>query len=719
MRAVAVRFPLLFSALALSPGLSLTGAEDMLSEGRIERLFRPRQGERLALSTDGHYLATTQHVGTEEVIEILDLEKLERKTRIIADEDRPVLHSKELQRSRLRFLEWASADRLVFAPEAEIIPSGGSLPTDDFKDTLRYLGTPLPDIAPFSPTVLAPIMAVNVDGTQPRQLLDPKDLQTASASTSATAPGVSITPLPVIRGFAAGDRENLLIEVRGNVREGMPTTLYRLNVHTGKLAKVDDDFVSGRLFFDRTGKVRLNQLSDRKGGIYYEYRAPNSTKWIKMPEPADSGPAGRFTRTPATYFAERAIPLGFDTDPNVLIYASNIGRDTFGLFSFNLATRQPTSLSLQHPRHDLASLDAEMSSPSLVYDKFRATFAGVRAWRPQPFTVWADAEIAGVQRAAEEKFPGRSVQLLEWNEARTRFLSLVTGGTEPGRIFLFQHPEGLMVELLRRAPWLPAAELHTTSAFAFAGPGGSELTGFLTLPRRSRINPPPLLIWLAPGLPSTPHPEFDAQAQVLADLGFVVCRLNQRGTTGFGQRHREALRRDLDHATAEDTLATIEWIAAHQRIDRRRVALLGEGFAAHLALRAAQVHPEAFRCAIVFDPILSLVSWSQENDARRLYFEGSGARLSQLSVTAHADELNTPVMIISRSDTDPVLAAGASDLRSQLKKRDIPTVSLEYNSDFSLGLPKARLRVYREIEEFLNLNLYNYDVRVGPTRVVK
>ena len=211
-----------------------------------------------------------------------------------------------------------------------------------------------------------------------------------------------------------------------------------------------------------------------------------------------------------------------------------------------------------------------------------------------------------------------------------------------------------------------------------------------------------------------------------------MCRLNQRGVLGLGTAHRDALRRDLDHASADDAIAAVEWVALHHRIDRKRVATLGQGFAGYLALRATQVHPQDFRCAVVFDPVIHfapLVEMPPDVDskalptfrqqANRAYLEVSRVKLAELSVLAHASELNTPVFIAMRGGQIPYLAAGVSDLRSQLKRRDIPCVTVEYNEDFTHGLPAARARVYRELEEFLNLNLYDYSVKIGPTEVVR
>ena len=117
------------------------------------------------------------------------------------------------------------------------------------------------------------------------------------------------------------------------------------------------------------------------------------------------------------------------------------------------------------------------------------------------FSIWVDPELASLQRNLEEKFPGRSVIILQWNERRTRFLVQVTGGSDLGRVYAYERADDLLVELMRRAPWLGAAELHESKFISFDGPGGSLLTGYLTLPRAPRINPPPLIIGFASGIP--------------------------------------------------------------------------------------------------------------------------------------------------------------------------------------------------------------------------
>jgi dipeptidyl aminopeptidase/acylaminoacyl peptidase len=718
-------------------------AADLVSEKRVEQLFRPPRGERMTLSPDGHYLAYTEHAGGELAIVIMDLERLERKTRIIADEDRPILHSKEKQRTELRFMRWAAGDRLVFAPSIEVIESAAKLPDPEFLARLPA-DAELPPIPPLLPRILAPVMAVDADGKRPKQLVDAKDFQTM------TQDGSALMRAPQIKGFAAGDRAHLLFEIQSV--DGGPTELFRLNVETGKHQVVhrevvpdpDYDARSGTRTYKATpagpvydwqGRARVYQLPDAGGaGVSAFYRSAESSRWQKFEGPAGAGERIRFTRTPETYFEPRTIPLGFDFDPNVLLVASNVGRDTFGIYGLNLKTWQRTALALEHPRYDLASLNATFPSPALLFDENRQTFAGVRARGVRPFTVWTDPELAQLQRTLDARFPQRTVEISEWNDARTVLLFRVSGGTDPGRIYAYRRDEDRMIELTRSMPWLPTAELHTTNFFEFDGPGGAQLSGFLTFPRTPRLNPAPLVVWFATGMPAQPHPEFDPQAQVFADMGFVVCRLNQRGVLGLGAKHRDALRRDIGGAPAADAVAAIEWIARHHRIDRKRVATFGEGFGGYLAVRATQLHPEAFRCAVTFEPMLDFAaavepppdsegqpSFSQR--VNRIFLEGGGADLRKLSLLAHADQLSTPVFIATRraplNAEQSFAAAAVEQLRSQLRRRDIPCVIVDINQDFLVGSPAARTRVYRALEEFFNLNLYNYDVKIGPTRVVR
>src|SRR5690606_11503240 len=64
--------------------------------------------------------------------------------------------------------------------------------------------------------------------------------------------------------------------------------------------------------------------------------------------------AAGFAATRETLLDERSSPLGFGADPNVLYYASNVGRATFGIYALDLRSGARTEFSVEDPNLDLA-----------------------------------------------------------------------------------------------------------------------------------------------------------------------------------------------------------------------------------------------------------------------------------------------------------------------------------------------------------------------------
>lgn len=766
---------MVFSAIRVvaADGAAAGPAVSRVTEKRVEALFRPAAGERVALSADGKFLAHTVHGNGELLIVVTDLERRVVTARISADEDRPILYSKEKRRARLRFMEWAEGNRLVFAPEIEVIAPPVANVGPVVNEVALFAGGEITTmVMPPGPTVIAPIMAIDADGKNAREIANTKSFQSMRIDPEPSRMSPRMRQKPsLIQGFPAGVRTHLLVEIAGHedwsaVGDAAPTRIFRIDVRTGEITEAHSESGSTELGLDRAGRPRLGIETGSGLRVDYKWLSPDSGRWTNLPVPPGSGAGASFTLTPETFFAERAIPLGFDRDPAVLIYATNFGRDTYGVFGLDLRTGLGSTLRLSHPERDLVSPDARPGDEHLVIDRHKNQLAGVRAPGSRPFTVWIDAELAEVQASLDSQFPRRTVELADWDAARKRVLVRVSGGAEPGRIYEYQRETGLAVELTRATRAVAAHEWNDTRYIEFAGPGESRLSGFLTLPRNPRLTPPPLIIWLAPGLPARAHPEYDAQAQVLADMGFMVFRVNQRGVAGMGRRHLEALRADPDAATAEDALAAINWIAARHGIDRKRVVVWGEGVAGYFALRATQTLPEVFRCAVVFDPVTNLQAWLRPiaehpaegmvaqgiqrvdgysgigesvriwtyvrpwleppafaEEAVRHFLESVPGRRPVVSVTEDAERLSAATFVAMRGDqfgtSRATNAAGVEQLRRALRQRDIPCVLVKYDADFFAGLPKARTQLYRALEEFFHLHLDNFDVKIGPARVVK
>jgi hypothetical protein len=595
-------------------------------EERVEALFREPLAERMALSPDGHRVAYTTQEGGNLKIVIMNVEQPSRHFVVTVAEARGVAFSAEKAPAQLRFMRWATTERLVFAPTEQVFPLPSiSPPPFGSNSTNGFMSMePLFRPNPSGPQIIAPILAVDADAQNGRELIDAEEFTTYPPSMGGSVAAVPVWKMPHldILGINPDNREQVIIETRGG---GQPRQRLAVNIRTGK-------------------------------------HAPYGGAW-NGPRPTDT---------------------------------------------------------------------------TSVFDAYQSRTVGFRVNGPRPSTRWKDPDLEGLQRDLERKFSHRTVEITEWSEDRNRVLFRVTGGGDPGRAFVYQRPENIPVEIFRRAPWLGNVSLHDTRFFEFDSADGAYLSGYVTWPGRPKLNPPPLLVCFPPGFPNRPQPAFDAEAQVMAELGFVVLRLNHRHVMrlpSWDSPEMKSLVESQDRVAVSDARDVINWLAEGEPtrpFDRKRIAAFGYGYGGYLAVRALELQPDVFRCGVALDAPMDLRWWihpsaqmSQEmrsslsRDIPRTLWDMDSPRWKDFSAVTAASQIQGAVYFIVEPVRNEVVDQTTAQLRSALKSLRRPAELLDLDPAFRSRAPKARAAVYRKIDEFFNLNLYRYDVKVGPTKEVK
>lgn len=697
-----------------------TAAENLRDQAAL--LFRPPLAQRAALSVQGDHVAFSRPKRDGLYVEIVHIPSSQTTATLLADTARPVLHSKETDSGGLRFLRWAKTGRLVFAPEIQVLPAspypnpqGGAMPN------------------PGGPILIGDIFSIGPNGEDPRTLLDSREL---ARTIENPFPNPEAEPRPVIikyrtaeiLGLALNSEDDLLVESRG-FRSGPMlqfTELIRVNASSGKQKVVSDDTPFSTYVYDLRGNRRLSfTTTARTGSLEVQVRGKEErAKWIPFRERFPAAKTVSFQFTAANYFGERMVPLGFGVDPDHLLVASNIGRDTYSVHIANTATGTIEPTGIVAPSPDLITLEPDKGAAGLVLDPHTGKPSGLRlATGPRP-VLWIDPEIAALEKAVGEKLPGKIVEILEWSFLRAHFLIKVSDGSDPGRLYFYWRREGKLLEIAQAAPWLTREVVHKTEPFEVPTRDGARVSGHLTLPNKTRVPVPPLIVIFSAGFPGAPHAAFDPEAHMLAGMGFIVARINQRGTTGLGRAHLHGRPAAVDTQALGDALSTLDWIGSHHRFDRKRIVVLGHGYGGHLALRALQTVPEVFRCAVAFDAPVDLHTWIPDDisaplqqTARRRLLEARVGNVQKASVIDGAEKLTKPVMLIAEGRHDPVYRANGSLLR-KLRSLGRSVEWVETHEDFKLGLPQARAEVYEKLQAFLYQHVYDFDVKVGPVTEV-
>jgi acetyl esterase/lipase len=508
-----------------------------------------------------------------------------------------------------------------------------------------------------------------------------------------------------------------------------------------------DSSSTGRMIYDRQGRPRLLYAQDTNGGarkwLLFDTGKPVFDPNIAprdLDERLGQPKRHEFEISPGNFFGERAYPIAFDYDPDVLYYASNVGRDTFGIFSLNLKTRERKPVAApESTAFDLAPLEPDYDATNLVFDDKARRLVGVRFNSIHASTLWLDPELAALQQTLTSSFAQHNVEILNWSDDRQQFLLRLTSPEDPGAYMLYHRADNSADVALVRAPWLKDATIHASGAIAFETPAGTKLTGWITLPTTPKLTPPPLLIYCQGGLWDGDAPGFSRDAQILADLGVAVMRVNYRGSAGHGRAHLNALLDGIDSVPLEDILASLDWISARYKVDRTRTVIMGEGFGGYLALRALQLHTDVFRCAISLNAPTNLnawASWKPVQPAAAMYRAGdaeTNAPVDFYSLVRGALVKNAkkaPSPAVAKIDNKALLvieSTGSKDttpLSSLLAAFGIGAKGanvehLGLDGPFTGGSLETRTKVFARIEEFLNFNLYDFSASIGDLKVLE
>jgi pimeloyl-ACP methyl ester carboxylesterase len=752
--------------------------DSITSPDRFVDLFRPFQTSLATLSPDGLHIAYSLREGDQLSVVVVPVDNPARATaRVVVATDQsstPMLsiQSRERTPAQIRSMGWAGTNRIIvetnratadYANEAWGVSSGAILAFDLDGGNFKILVTPkevatvsLSDAAASGATSTTnpetgrddAFLGVLPDGTGGTggssidfDALTGDDPLADPDSTEPPTPDetVSITRTlrtPRVFDYAPPDASGaIIVSTDGNLRH----ELFRLDALTGKLKFIKEELgEQGMLpMLDRQGELRIGVPNTTRTSFPHRFRLATNAfmkPWTDLDRIVGTpGGAPGFFVSPDNAVGERAIPIGFDENPDILYFASNIGRDTFGVYSLDVKTGARGSLAAENPAYDMIgpALGGYPDAGALVFDRHNRKLAGIRFQGRVRTTAWLSPEMQSLQKLLEESFPARSVEILDWNESGTRFLLLVRGVTDPGAFCVFDAATGKLAEFVRRAPWLPADRTARTHGFSLATAAGERLSGIVTAPRDARIKPVPVIV-ICPSMPWERVPvDYEVDTDAIAAMGFAVVQFNGRGAWGFGTKHRHALKDGYDEAQVADILAVLDHVSERFAVNPKRVGLLGRNHGGFIALRAVQMHPDRFRCAVAIEAPVDLASWIAETrwtsgasgPALTRGFLGDDARIKSAPLLENAEGITKPVFLLDyRGPAGGPMRTGftkARGLAASVKRHGTQAEFYELDEDYTRGLPKARAAAFREIEGFLNATIYDYGVKAGEPEVIE
>ena len=184
--------------------------------------------------------------------------------------------------------------------------------------------------------------------------------------------------------------------------------------------------------------------------------------------------------------------------------------------------------------------------------------------------------------------------------------------------------------------------------------------------------------------------------QWYADAGFIVVRVDGRGTPHRGRAWERAILRDLITVPLDDQIAALQAIRVrHPELDLARVGVFGWSFGGYFSTMAALLRPDVFRAAVAGAPVTDWTLYDTAYTER--YMKTPAANPDGYRATSaltHAARLSRPLLVLHGITDDNVHFAHTLALIEALyvagKRAEVITLSATHM------LPDPRLAVARE-----------------------
>ena len=199
-----------------------------------------------------------------------------------------------------------------------------------------------------------------------------------------------------------------------------------------------------------------------------------------------------------------------------------------------------------------------------------------------------------------------------FNESKNYFIDYFTNVSTPRVISVVNNQGKTMKELKNcKNPYADCA-LGTTKIFPILNKEGDSLwCRLITPPNMDPTKKYPCLIYVYGG----PHSQLVTNSfmsggvflEYMAEQGYVVFTLDNRGTQNRGADFEKCIHRNLGVKEVEDQMCGVEYLKKLPYVDAERIGLDGWSYGGFMTLSLITEHPEAFRAASCGGPV---VNWA-------------------------------------------------------------------------------------------------------------
>ncbi|MEZ5500770.1 MAG: S9 family peptidase [Steroidobacteraceae bacterium] len=389
------------------------------------------------------------------------------------------------------------------------------------------------------------------------------------------------------------------------------------------------------------------------------------------------------------------------------------GRDRRGVYLYDLGSESFGEPIIEHSQFDLESAHASADGKGIAWYCY---LAHVRVCE------FSDPRINAHMRGLRKFFSDRAdVSVFDSSTDNKVFLLRVAGPADPPGFYYYQVEQKSIQPLGAFQGATIGKAMPSMQVIDYQARDGLALHGYLTMPPGADgLKNLPLVLFPHGGPEIRDHLAYDQWVQFMAARGYAVFQPNFRGSDGFGRAFSEKGYREWGGKMQDDLIDGLDALARTQRVDPRRVCVVGISYGGYAALMAAALTSERFKCAASVAGPTDLVefinwrkrNWGDQSEGYKYWLKSIGnpetdtAKLEARSPVNLAADIKIPVLLMHGSEDFVVPVQQSRLMAKALTKAgnatELVEVKLETHPAWSDDNEKLALRT---LDEFLRKHL--------------
>ncbi|HEV8160096.1 MAG TPA: prolyl oligopeptidase family serine peptidase [Pyrinomonadaceae bacterium] len=247
---------------------------------------------------------------------------------------------------------------------------------------------------------------------------------------------------------------------------------------------------------------------------------------------------------------------------------------------------------------------------------------------------------------------------------------------------------------------------------------GMEIPSILYKPHQaSAQKKAPALVWVHGGPGGQTRTNYSAQMQYLANQGYVILGVNNRGSSGYGKTFFTSDDGKHGREPLWDCIEAKKYLKSLGYVDENKIGIIGGSYGGYMVLAALAFKPEEFAVGVDIFGVSNWVRTLQsippywESFRKSLYKEIGNpetdlALLKEISPLFHADKIKKPLIVLQGANDPRVIKPESDEIVEAVKKNGGVVEYVVFDNE-GHGFTKKvnEIRAYKAIADFLDKHL--------------